>query len=349
MADFTKNAALLDEAEDTQQKTKDAMLRIQQQTAETESLAEATLDELRAQGEQMDTIHRDMEEVSVKLDDTEKLQNRFDRWAGNWLGIMKGAAKKEAADQTAAAAAARERGATANIREVYEHESFASMGRKWKSNGLFVCEDPTKAAPDLFDPTLQGTMTDSKWQVDFSQPNIDVDGWTFADNFPTLNKTGSGTSSAGWKSYARRRKWKYIERSSTSSDTLNCIRARQGERQAGIQSKGQMSAHVGKIGYVPRSRQTDLKEAGRTYADPKKEDLDDESMAGLGRLEDNDKDINAMLDQTANSLDRLAGLAGAMKDESTSQTSKLGALDESLNKASAKQAVVNARAKRLLK
>ena len=45
MAEFSANAQMLNEAEALQGKTKEAMIRIQRQQAETESLAEATLEE----------------------------------------------------------------------------------------------------------------------------------------------------------------------------------------------------------------------------------------------------------------------------------------------------------------
>ena len=349
MAEFHRNAELLDGAEDIQQKTKDAMLRIQQQTAETESIAEATLEELRQQGEQMDGIHSDLEDVSGKLDETDKLQNRFDRWAGNWLGLKKRAAQNEAAAETAAADAARQKGMDASIREVYECQQYKNMSRKWKNNGLFMVEEPTKPAPDLFDPTIQHTITDSKWQIDFSVPNVDVDGWTYAADFNTLNKNQTGDATASWRHYARRRKWKYIERQSSSSDVLMGIRSRQAQREAGIQSRAQESHQSSKIGFVPRSRQTDMTEGSRSYVDPKDENLDEESQAGLDRLAENDKDIDSMLEQTANSLDRLGGLAAAMGDETASHNRKIEEINDTMQVTMAKQTVVNARQKRLLK
>ena len=350
MAEFTKNAQVLGEAEDVQQKTKDAMLRIQQQTAATEDLAEATLEELRAQGETMDNIQRDLDQVNSKLETTDKLQNQFDRWAGNWGGWKKSAAKKEAQEQMAGKEAVKEKGEEANIREIYEDQTFKSMGRKWKRAGLFVCDEPTKQAPDLFDPVIQATLSDTRWHIDFSQPNIDVDGWTYASDFTKLNRGDLGKSAATWKCYVRRRKWKYIERASTTSDAVDTIRARQATRQAGMIADAEQQVRSGaKIGYVPRSRQTDLQESSRTYHDPKRENLDEESKAGLDRISENDRDIDSMLDQTANSLDRLAGLAGAMKDETISHSAKLAELDGTLSQASTKQAIVNARAKRLLR
>jgi hypothetical protein len=54
MSGFTsENARMLAEADSTQQQTKDALSRIKKQTAETEALGAATLEELRAQGQQM--------------------------------------------------------------------------------------------------------------------------------------------------------------------------------------------------------------------------------------------------------------------------------------------------------
>ena len=57
------NSQLIKEAEDTQGKTKDAVFRILRQTAETESIGNQTLEELRKQGSQMDDINNDLDKV----------------------------------------------------------------------------------------------------------------------------------------------------------------------------------------------------------------------------------------------------------------------------------------------
>ena len=98
MSEMTRqaNLKLLREAEDKQNLSKEAIWRIQRQAAETEQIGTATLEELRKQGQQMDDIGREIDEVSAKLDQSQSLQNKFDMWAGNWLGGKKRAAIKEA-------------------------------------------------------------------------------------------------------------------------------------------------------------------------------------------------------------------------------------------------------------
>jgi hypothetical protein len=350
MAEFSANAQMLNEAEALQGKTKEAMIRIQRQQAETESLAEATLEELRHQGEQMSSIHTDMEGVSTKLDEANNLQNRFDRWAGNWLGIKKRAALDEASHETAAANAARQAAIDKKVSEVFEHQKYETLSRKWKNLGLFFCDRPDTQAPDLFVPSLVHTVPDCKWTVDFSASSgLDSDGWTYANSFDYLNKHGFGESSSKWNSYVRRRKWKFIQRQSASGDAVTAIRSRQAERQAGMSAK-HVSSQGEKIGFVARSHGgggANATSTGRTSVD-QDENLDEESKGGLSRLQENDKELDSMLDAAAESLDRLAGLSAAMKDESVAQAAKLGEIDATLNVTSAKQAVVNARAKRLL-
>ena len=95
------NKKMLSEADDTQQKTKEAILRIQQQTAQTEGLGTATLEELRAQGRQMDDINMEVQNVNAKLDTASHLQDRFDAWSGNIFGFKKRAANREAAAEIA--------------------------------------------------------------------------------------------------------------------------------------------------------------------------------------------------------------------------------------------------------
>jgi hypothetical protein len=162
-----------------------------------------------------------------------------------------------------------------------------------------------------------------------------------------LNKHGFGESTSKWNSYVRRRKWKFIERQSTSGDALNLIRSRQADRQAGMSAKT-ISSQGEKIGFVARSH-AGATSTGRSLVNPSQEEnLDEDSKGGLVRLQENDKELDSMLDEASASLDRLAALSGAMKDESTAQADKLGSIDATLNVTSAKQAVVNARAKRLL-
>ena len=42
-----------------------------------------------------------------------------------------------------------------------------------------------------------------------------------AYDFLTLNKSGAGDSAPKWNSYVRRRKWRYIEKSNSGSQSLN--------------------------------------------------------------------------------------------------------------------------------
>jgi hypothetical protein len=43
--------------------------------------------------------------------------------------------------------------------------------------------------------------------------------------------------------------------------------------------------------------------------------LDEESRAGLARIKENDREIDAAIDDVAGSLDTLANIASAMRDE----------------------------------
>lgn len=51
------------------------------------------------------------------------------------------------------------------------------------------------------------------------------------------------------------------------------------------------------------------------------------------------------IDSISTGLDRLNTLANAMKDETNAQTAKLDKIEASMQKASEKQAIVNARAR----
>jgi hypothetical protein len=155
--------------------------------------------------------------VNKKLDQSQQLQSRFDRWAGNWLGGKKRAALKEAEAEIAE----RSQQDYSKVREAFQHQKFDTISRTWKKAGLVLCSDPTIQCNDLFDPKIQETLENSNWKVDFSLSGIDPDGWTYGYDFATLNKTGAGDSSAKWNSYVRRRKWKYVDHKSSSGAAID--------------------------------------------------------------------------------------------------------------------------------
>jgi hypothetical protein len=94
------NKALLDEAEDIQRKTSEVAQRCQQQLNETEELGINTLDEIRNQNETINSIQNSTTLTNAKLDHTNQLLNRYDRWAFHWLGGNKRMARKEVKQAT---------------------------------------------------------------------------------------------------------------------------------------------------------------------------------------------------------------------------------------------------------
>jgi hypothetical protein len=212
------NMQMLNKADDIQNKTAEAIMRIQKKTAETEEVGAKTIEELRRQAQQMDDINGELDAVAAKLDHASSLQNTFDSWAGNWLGLKKGRALREASAEIANNAATIQ--TYTKIKEVYEQEKFDPLSRHWKQSGQVLCTDPTVSAGDVFDPNLQ--TADSSWAVDYSMPNIDAEGWTYAYDFNTLNKNSSaGESQPKWNTYVRRRKWKHIEKKTSTSDAVS--------------------------------------------------------------------------------------------------------------------------------
>ena len=116
------NAQLLEEAEAIQDKTKDSILRMKQQTAETEEIGKATLEELRRQGEQIDENQAAVDQIDEKLNKASSLQNEFDRWAGNWFGGKKRAAQREAKLENDNRRFTKEQ--ANQLHEVYEHAKY---------------------------------------------------------------------------------------------------------------------------------------------------------------------------------------------------------------------------------
>lgn len=145
------------------------------------------------------------------------------------------------------------------------------------------------------------------------------------------------------------------------------------------------SRHTEKIGYVPRNKQaagmsasglTSAGMMGQSRNDPS-QTLDEDSAAGLARLREQDAEIDVGIDQISRQIDNLTNIAGAMKDEvlycmsplsainlhvgisaltvrvhhqqTISQNQKLDRIDGTMQKATEKQTVVNARQRYLLK
>jgi hypothetical protein len=344
------NMKALSETADIQEKTKETIFRIQRTAAETEAIGAQTLDELRRQGAQMDDVNAELDSVSSKLDQSQALQSRFDRWAGNWLGIKKGKALKEAANEIA------ERNQTeySKIKEVFQHEKFDGISRTWKKAGLVLCSDPSISCDDVFDPAEQASLTNSKWQVDFSLAGIDMEGWTYAYDFARLNKVGAGDPAPKWDSYVRRRKWRYVESTSRSSGAVSEVSQRNEERK----NKAAASRQADKFGgYVSRNKNVGtLQESGLTSTSltggrrgAADQELDAESAAGLARVKETDAEIDAGIDAISRTMDNISNMSAQMRDETATQNVKLEKMDENMNRAMQKQTVVNARQRQLLK
>ena len=188
------NQKMLNETEDTQQKTKDAVVRIQQQATATEDLGAATLEELRAQGRQMNDINNDIDDVNSKLDTASGLQDKFDVWSGSLFGFGKRKANKEAATEIAS----KQLEEMNNVKEVFENEKYDMLSRVWKSSSMTLCSNPATKAPQLFDPRNQVSMENSKWSIDFTLAGIDIEGWTpTPKTWPTSTSTARGRPLGG--------------------------------------------------------------------------------------------------------------------------------------------------------
>lgn len=344
------NQKMLEETNEIQDKTKETIYRIQRQAAEAEELGTETIEELRRQGTQMDDINAELDNVSSKLDQSSALQSRFDRWAGNWLGGKKAAAHREAAAEIAS----RSSNDYSKIKEVFQNEKYDSLGRTWKKGGMVLCNDPSMPCTDLFDPQLQEGMEASKWNIDFSLSGIDAEGWTYAYDFATLNKSGAGETAPKWNTYVRRRKWRFLEKTGGGSEALNKVRERNNERYS-KQSNSQTGSE--KIGYIPRNKQTKplatsgLSSAGFVSKGKRKdqEQLDAESASELRGVKQRDVEIDAGIDAIARQIDNLGSMATTIKDQVVDQNSKLEKMEDNMQRTTEKQTVVNARQRYLLK
>lgn len=347
------NQRMLQETKAVQSQTKDAVDRIKQQVAETEEIGSQTLEQLRAQGQQIDEITGDIESVSNKLDEANKLQNTFDSWGGNIFGF----GKKKALNAAAAEIALRQQEELMNVKEVFEQQKYDAFKSSWKPYNLSLCSNPAIEAPELFVPSIQHTIPNSPWKIDHSLTGIDEEGWTYASDFSSLNKTGVGEAKANWKTYVRRRKWKYTEATLGSSARVADIQARHATRAGKNTNNNNTGSTQGeKIGYVSRQQVAGLKQTGLVSSSMMNKNknnpdqiLDEESAEGLKEVERDDAEIDAGIDSIDSSLDRLNIIAGHMKDETIIQNKKLEKMENAMQTAGEKQSVVNNRLKTHIK
>lgn len=80
-----------------------------------------------------------------------------------------------------------------------------------------------------------------------------------------------------------------------------------------------------------------------------REELDDETSAGLERLKQKDAEIDQSLNDVLRIVDNLDQIAGAINEETKQQAWKTAAVEQNLTVVAEKQAIVNARQKKLLK
>jgi hypothetical protein len=266
-------------------------------------------------------------------------------WSGSIFGFGKRKANKEAATEIAT----KQMEEMNNVKEIFENEKYDMFSRVWKPSSMTLCSNPATKAPQLFDPSNQVSMEHSKWSIDFSLAGIDIEGWTYAKDFAYLNKHGAGSPKGGWSDKVRRRKWKYTDTKVQGNEVVAGVRGRNKERTA-QRTGGSGATPTEKVGYVPRSNLSNMKASGLSSTGGRKgkEELDEESKAGLKRVQANDRQIDDGINAISSTLDNISGIAGQMKEETVSQNKKLEQIENNIQKASEKQAVVNARQKRYL-
>ncbi|CAM6002154.1 unnamed protein product [Sphagnum balticum] len=238
---------------------------------------------------------------------------------------------------------------------------------------MTLASNPTVSAPEVFDPAVQEKSPESVWLIDYSLSGVDPEGWTYAKDFNYLNNKGVGESSPKWSCYVRRRKWRYHDKRSHGGDALSEVRDRNLTRST-AKPQGALG-QVERIGYIPRNKVPVLQATGYQSSHMKgrkdSDELDAESRDGLARIQERDAEIDHSLGQVLNIVDNLDQIANAMNDEVTimiqyhsltilklsllnniqvrQQEFKTRALESNLSIAEEKQAIVNARQKKLLK
>ncbi len=78
---------LLDHADILQEKTKKSINRIKSNIADIDNIANSTLEELRANSEQITSTINETNQIDKKLSDAEKLKNKFALLSGQWFSF----------------------------------------------------------------------------------------------------------------------------------------------------------------------------------------------------------------------------------------------------------------------
>ena len=101
------------------------------------------------------------------------------------------------------------------------------------------------------------------------------------------------------------------------------VRGRNKDRTA-QRTGGGATAGTTKVGYAPRSNLANMKASGLSSSGGRKEkeELDEESKAGLRRIQANDREIDQGINSISNTLDNLTGIAGQMKEEVCTKISR---------------------------
>lgn len=81
---------LLDKTDELQKKTIDSLDRIKTNMADMETIGSMSLEELKANSEQINNIIDESRMIDCKLDTTKKLQKKFNLWNGNISGYLFG-------------------------------------------------------------------------------------------------------------------------------------------------------------------------------------------------------------------------------------------------------------------
>jgi len=183
--------AVLKEADEIQDKTLEALMRIQKNAGETEALGADTLTELKTQGEHLAEITRMNEEVSEKLNRSSALAYDFDKWAR--CCCCADQRMQRAMDEAAQRILQSKADGAHRTREVFEDQKWNGCARDWRPFDFVLCDAPTVPGPDVHEMNRihaegphgpQAAIDSGSWAVDYNVSfATDSDGWTYCSDF----------------------------------------------------------------------------------------------------------------------------------------------------------------------
>ncbi|KAJ1416178.1 hypothetical protein B484DRAFT_401266 [Ochromonadaceae sp. CCMP2298] len=148
----------------------------------------------------------------------------------------------------------------------------------------------------------------SRWNIDYSLPSVDRDGWTYGGSVAALQRVEEkGEAEAKWKSFRRRRKWVYMDPESKLFSAVNGMQNCVEERRAAANKGNTANKAASSSATAARSMQYSGMSSAMG-APAVSQELDEDATNGMNRGREKSAMIDAGINAISSGLDRLGNL-----------------------------------------